>query len=306
MALRDKATFGMSLPHRSPDPIDVSWILSVAQRSEALGYTDLWVTENVLDSENYAFDPITILTYAAAVTTRIHVGVSVVVLPLRSPLHVAHSYGSLDYISNGRAILGVGLGRTGEYAEFGVPTDRRVRRFLEQIRLIKALWTEDDVRSESDMYHINAGIKLRPVKQPHPPIWLGGGHPDAVRRAATVADGWMGAGGQTTQGFKESVPVLKQALEQAGEDPEAYPISKRVFMSVHEDAATARDEVARWYTQVYHNAAATDTSGVHGTPELVREQLEALIDAGANHLLLNPVCRYEEQVDALAEVVGLK
>src|SRR5262245_51504955 len=122
MALRDHATFGMSLPHRSPDRIDVSWIRNVAQRSEALGFTDLWVTENTLDEETYSFDPVTILTYAAAVTTRIHVGVSVVVLPQRSPLHVAHSYGSLDYISNGRAILGVGLGRPDHYGEFGVPT----------------------------------------------------------------------------------------------------------------------------------------------------------------------------------------
>jgi len=306
MALKDQISFGMSLPHRSPDRIDVAWIRDVSQRSEALGFSDLWVTENTMDEETYAFDPIAILTYAAAVTARIRVGVSVVVLPLRQPLHVAHSYASLDALSNGRAILGVGLGREGHYGDFGVPTEHRVRRFLEQIRLIKALWTKDSIDHQSEMYHIKGGIKLKPVQKPGVPIWLGGGHPDAIRRSALVADGWMGAGGQTTAGFKESVPLLKEALEKAGKDPNAYPISKRVFMSVHENAATARSEVERWYRDVYHNANAADTSGMHGTPEQIREQLEAMVAMGANHILLNPVTRYEEQVEALASVIGLK
>ena len=78
-----------------------------------------------------------------------------------------------------------------------------------------------------------------------------------------------------------------------------------MFLSVHERAGVARAEVDRWFTTVYRNPAGADTAGVHGTPEQVREQLDELIALGATHLLLNPVCRYVEQVDALATAMGL-
>jgi alkanesulfonate monooxygenase SsuD/methylene tetrahydromethanopterin reductase-like flavin-dependent oxidoreductase (luciferase family) len=134
---------------------------------------------------------------------------------------------------------------------------------------------------------------------------MGVGHPDAVRRAATLADGWMGSGGSSIKAFAESVPVLRAALEKAGRDPAHYPISKRVFMAVDERPEVARAELDRWFTTVYRNPAGTDASGIHGTPELVRERLEAMVAMGANHLLLNPVSRHVEQVEALAAVVGL-
>jgi len=93
--------FGLSLPHRSPDPIDVTAVRQVAQRAEAVGFRDLWVTDNALDPA-FSFDSLTILTYAAAVTTTIRLGVSVIVLPVQHPVHVAHRVATLDYVSNGR------------------------------------------------------------------------------------------------------------------------------------------------------------------------------------------------------------
>src|SRR6185295_8012895 len=128
----------------------------------------------------------------------------------------------------------------------------------------------------------------------------------AVRRAAVIADAWMGAGGSTIAAFGKSVPLLREELVKAGRDPLTFPISKRVFLSVHERADVARAEVNRWYTEVYRNPDGTDASGVHGTPEQVRERLEELVSMGANHLLLNPVCRFTEQVEALASVAGLR
>src|SRR5262249_47884220 len=122
MALKDKISLGMSLPHRSPEPIDMSVVRQVAQRADALGFRDLWVTETTLDHV-FWFARMVILTYAAAVTTRIRVGVSVAVLPVLSPIHVAHQIATLDYASNGRAILGVGLGRDQHYTQFQVPRE---------------------------------------------------------------------------------------------------------------------------------------------------------------------------------------
>ena len=145
----------------------------------------------------------------------------------------------------------------------------------------------------------------KPVQQPHVPIWMGVGHPNAVRRAASIADGWMGSGGSTIAAFGQSVPVLREALAAAERDPDAFPISKRIFIAVDERPEVARAELHRWFTEVYHDPAGADASGIHGTPEQVRERLEAVVALGANHLLLNPVSRHLEQTQALAEIVGL-
>ena len=304
MMLKDQISLGMVLPHRSPDPVDIRVVRQVAQRADTLGFRDLWVTENTLDHV-FCFDPMIVLTYAAAVTTTIRLGVSVVVLPVHNPIHVAHQVASLDYASDGRAILGVGLGREAHYTEFQIPRERRVRRFREGVELIKALWTEPQVRYQGEIYQLDGGTMApKPVQKPHPPIWLGGTHPDALRRAATIADGWMGSGGSSTVTFSRSVPILRAALEKAGRDPAAFPISKRVFLSVHERPEVARAEVHRWFSVVYRNPDGTDASGIHGTPEQVREQLQGLVAMGANHLLLNPVSRHSEQLEALAAVVG--
>jgi probable F420-dependent oxidoreductase len=305
MALKDRIAFGMSLPHRSPDTIDTKDVHAVAQRAEALGFSDLWVTENTLDHVT-CFDPVVVLTYAAAVTSRIRVGASVVVLAIHSPLMVAHQWATLDYVSNGRAILGVGLGRAHHYRQFAVPEEGRVRRFREEVDLIRALWTEQTVNYHGRFYQLENGtMSPKPVQKPHLPIWMGVGHPDAIRRAASLADGWMGSGGSSIAEFARSVPLLREALVQAGRDPADFPISKRIFMAVDERPEVARAEMHRWFTEVYHNPPGTDASGIHGTPEQVRERLEEVIAMGANHLLLNPVSRHLEQVDALAEIVGL-
>ena len=305
MALKDTITLGMSLPHRSPDGIEAAVVRQVARRAETLGFHDLWVTNNTLDHAG-CLDSLTLLSYAAALTSTIQLGVSVLVLPVYNPIHVAHQVATLDHLSDGRAILGLGLGREHHYPPFQIPRERRVRRFREGVEVMKALWTQEQTTYQGEIFQLHdAMMGPKPVQKPHPPVWLGGGHPDALQRAATLADGWMGAGGSSNAAFASSVPVIREALERAGRDPSTFPLSKRVFMSVHERPEMARDEVHRWFSEVYHNPAQTTAGGVYGTPEQVRQQLEALADMGATHLLLNPVSRYAEQVEAVAEVVGL-
>src|SRR5438034_3574572 len=304
MALKDQIALGMSLPHRSPDPIEAAVVRQVAQRAEALGFGDLWVTNNTLDHAG-CFDSLTLLTYAAAITSTIRVGVSVLVLPVYNPIHVAHQVATLDYLSGGRAVLGVGLGREQHYAEFQIPRERRVRRFLEEVELMKALWTQPKVTYRGQIFQLEDGVMgPKPIQKPHPPVWLGGGHPDALRRAATIADGWMGAGGSSSAEFARSVPLMRENLEKARRDPAAFPISKRVFLSVHERPDVARAELHRWFSVVYHNPNGADASGVHGPPEQVPQGLEQLVGTGANHPLLTPTRRHVEQLEALAAVGG--
>jgi probable F420-dependent oxidoreductase len=304
MALKDLIPFGMSLPHRSPDRIGLETVRTVAARADALGFRDLWVTENTLDHVT-SFDPVVVLTYAAAVTSRIGLGASVLVLPVHDPRMVAHQWASLDQLSNGRAIMGVGIGRPFHFEEFQVPMEGRVARFREQIELIRAFWSQEKVTHHGRFYQLDdAKLGIRPVQQPLP-VWMGVGHPNAIRRAAGLADGWMGAGGSTTDDFRRAVPLLRESLEKAGRDPDKFPISKRIFIAVDDDPEVARAELHRWYSEVYHNPGGTDSSGIHGTPDQVRRRLEEMIAMGANHLLLNPVSRHTEQLELLAGVVGL-
>src|SRR6185436_13476433 len=108
VALRDKTALGMSLPHRSPDPLALTTIGTVARRAEELGFRDLWVTENTVD-DGTCLDPVVALTFAASMTKQIGVGAAVIVLPIHHPLTVANQWATLDFVSGGRAIL---LGRT--------------------------------------------------------------------------------------------------------------------------------------------------------------------------------------------------
>src|SRR5436189_2046213 len=144
MALKDRIPFGMALPHRAPEPIDVTAVRQVATRAEALGFQDLWVTENTMDHV-FCFDPVVVLTYAAAVTSTIRLGASVVVLQIHSPVTVAHQWACLDYVSGGRAILGVGIGREHHYRQFEVSQEGRVSRFREELDIIRALWRDGRV-----------------------------------------------------------------------------------------------------------------------------------------------------------------
>src|ERR1700724_2533908 len=187
MALKDKIALGVALPHRSPEPVDIAAVRHVAQRAEALGFRDLWVTENTLDHV-FCFDPVVALTYAAAVTSTIWLGCSVVFMAVHSPLTIAHQWACLDYASNGRAILGVGLGREHHYRQFEVPEDGRLTRFREELAVIRALWSEQKTTFHGRFYNLdNATMSPKPVQQPIP-IWMGVGHPNAVRRSAKLAD----------------------------------------------------------------------------------------------------------------------
>jgi len=303
MALKDKIPLGVALPHRSPGPVDMAAVRRVAQRAEALGFRDLWVTENTLDHV-FCFDPVVVLTYAAAVTSTIRLGCSVVVMAVHSPLMIAHQWACLDYASNGRAILGIGLGREHHYRQFEVSEAGRVTRFREELAVIRALWSEERTTFHGRFYNLdNEAMSPKPVQKPMP-IWMGVGHPNAVRRSAKLADGWMGSGGSSIAAFSRSVPILQAALEEAGHDPTVFPTSKRIFIAIDERPEVARAELNRWFTEVYRNPEGTDASGIHGTPEQVRDRLEEVVAMGANHLLLNPVSRYAEQLEALAAVVG--
>ena len=301
MRLGSLVDIGISLPQRSSDPVAPDEIITIAKRAEAAGFSDLWVSETTLD-RSFCLDPVLVLATAASVTSRIRLGVSVIVLPVRHPAHVAHQMASLDHLSGGRAILGVGIGRDAHYEQFRVPTDRRVRRFIEGVELIRALWTEEQVDYVGEIYQLeSASMFPKPIQDPLP-IWLGGNHPDAVRRAAIIGDGWMGAGSLPLAAYRPRVVALHEALEAAGREPETFPISKRVYVAIDDAPARARADLQHWFSDVYRAPDRLEDAGVYGTTEQVADRLASVVADGATHLLLHPVTSHEEQLLALTEL----
>lgn len=310
MALKDTIAVGMATPQAFlSNPIDMDQVRTVAQRSEELGFRDLWTTESTFGKNN-TLEPSVLLSYVAAVTNTIRLGVSVVVFPLQHPAHVARRYGSLDQVSNGRVTVGLGIGRADpkQYAAFGLPLERRVKRFTEGVELVKALWTQPVVDFKGEIFQLEgATMDPKPIQKPHIPIWMGGGAPAVLKRTAAIADGWMGAGGSPLLKYPGEVAILRKELEAIGKDPATFPTSKRIYVSISEKPGEGFAEMTNFCQSVYGTGDSAAEQGICGTPEEVREQLEALVAAtGPNHLLLHPVGRFVEHVEAVAEVVGLK
>ena len=237
----------------------------------------------------------------AAATQRIRLGVSVLVTTVRNPVHLAKQLGSLDHLSKGRLIVGVGLGgRTEQYPVFGVPPDRRVGRFVEGLQVLKALWEQPRASYDGRWWKLSGQpMEPKPVQRPHPPIWFGGHHPDALRRAVRHGDCWMGAGASTIQQFKEQVPVIRRGLEAAGRDPSTFPISKRVYLALDDDEARAEGRLREWFGGWYRNADLASAVSVWGNPSRCVEGLSEVIEAGAQMLMLNPVFDQLDHLEAL-------
>jgi len=293
-------TAGFGVPQVFPGgPVDVTEIVEVARAAEAAGFADLWTQEQLIGTAR-SIEPLTLLAYLAAATERIRLGVSVLVLPVHGPLHLAKRLASLDVLSGGRLIAGVGIGGDWDVGAFGIPEGRRVGRFMNVLNAVDALWTEERAQLNGDFFSLSGTpMEPKPLQTPRPPIWFGARAEPAVRRAARHGDGWMGPGSSSIETFESLVPLLREELEQAGKDPIGFPVSKRVYLAIDDDAERARHRLREWFAHNYGNADMAERVSVWGPAEHVYAYLDRLIEAGANHLLLNPVFDYGEHIDAL-------
>jgi probable F420-dependent oxidoreductase len=190
--------FGVCIPHYGK-PIDIAKILDTVRRVEALGFDSLWVTDHILVPQTLEIiyrdnmlDPLALLSHVAALTTRVKIGTSVIILPYRNPIVLAKMLATTDQLSAGRLIFGAAVGwMEPEFAALGAPFEERGALSDECLRLIKALWTQDKVSFEGRYFNFkDMQASPRPVQQPHPPIWVGGNSPRARRRVAEYGDGW--------------------------------------------------------------------------------------------------------------------
>ena len=296
---------GIAMPQFFQDgPTDMELLRRWVARAEELGFDSLWTQEDIT-GDDPSLEPLTQLSYVAALTTRARLGVSVMVAPLRNPVQLAKALGSLDQMSHGRLTVGVGIGgRQNMYPAFGLTTDRRARRFVELLDVMKALWTEPQATYEGQFWQLD-GVPMepKPVQKPHPPLWFGGRHPDALRRAVRHGDGWMGAGSSTTATFLECVQQLKTFLEEAGRDPATFPISKRVYLAVDDNEKRAEERITTWFDNRYHNAPLGAEVSVWGSAAQCAEKLAEIVDGGAEMLMLNPMFDHMEHLEQLTEEV---
>jgi probable F420-dependent oxidoreductase len=233
---------GVHLPHigRKAGP---EAIRRAAVQAEALGFADVWASEHIIVPKGAAYppspifyDPVLTLTWAAAATRRVGLGTSVLVLPMRHPLPLAKELATLQCLSEGRLILGAGVGwLEAEFAALGAPFAERGRRMDEGIALMRAAWSQDPVSFAAR--HIPAIVEeMRMLPQPAAPIpiWIGGSSPPALRRALKLG-GWHGS----RLSPAEAAPIVRR-LRAERPDP-GFVLSVRSGWDGKDDGAlTAR------------------------------------------------------------------
>jgi probable F420-dependent oxidoreductase len=294
--------YSIGLPQTLPAP-DVT---RFAGRAEELGFTGVWTMDSAIGGatgHNPTLDGLHLLSYAAAVTESIGLGIAVIVLPLRNPLLLARELATIDRLSSGRLTIGVGLGVSDDEraARLGFPSGRPVRRLVENVEVLRAAWTQPEADFDGELYRFT-GLPLepKPAQQPHPPIWIGARTERALRRAVRIGDGWIGSGSSSVDDFISQSATVREAVAASGRDPAMFPIAKRVYVAVG-DGKPLQEGLDAMYGWPGLGARVA----VSGSPDQIAEQLTRLCDAGAQELLLNPLHDHFEQLEALAEVAGL-
>jgi probable F420-dependent oxidoreductase len=298
--------FAISIPQFYADgTFDPAAFRTYLTRAEELGFDSAWVQEQVLGSHPQ-LGPIETMTYAAACTERLRLGCVVFVSSLHSPAHLAKSLSTLDQLSHGRIEIGVGTGGKGrQFAAFGVDPERYVARFTEGLALMKALWTESRVTFDGEFWQLKgSAMEPKPFQKPFPPIWFGGAARTALRRAVRLGDGFFGAGSSPTAKFADQVQIVREALAESGRPTEDFPIAKRVYIAVDENAGLARTRINAELERLYGGLSEDiEAAAVAGTPDDCVRELRKVAEAGAELILFTPMFEQAEQVERLAATV---
>ena len=269
-------------------------IVALAMRAEALGFASVWVSDQVvipselqpsfpyggtgrydIEANQNFFEALSVLTYLAGRTSRVHLGTSVLVVPYRQPLVVAKQWATLDALSGGRTILGVGAGFMREqFAALGADTfDRRGAATDEAIRLFRAAWAPDaEVSFAGEVYRFGPVRFLpKPARPGGPPIWVGGTGRRSIRRAAELGDGWH-AVRLSPDELRTGVATLHELLDRNGRQPAEVAISAKL----------------RLYGPGTGPRGEPHASELAGSAEAIAAKLRSYRDAGLQYVVLDP------------------
>lgn len=298
--------FAISIPQLYGDgEFDPVAFRDYCVRVEQLGFESAWTQEAVLGASPQ-LGPLETMTYAAACTQRLRLGCAVFVSTLHTPAHLAKSIATLDQLSQGRIEVGVGSGgRQRPFAAFGISGERYGARFAEGVALMKALWTQPRVTFDGEFWQLtDAAMEPKPAQKPHPPLWFGANGESALRRAARLGDGFFGAGSTPTARFAEQVPIVLAALTEYGRDPAGFPIAKRLYIAVDDDAPRARQRINDGLERIYgRRVPDIEAAAVAGTAADCAAEVARAVDAGAELIQFTTLFDQAEQAERLAAEV---
>ncbi len=290
--------YGAILPNVGP-LAHIDSLARIAQNAEHLGYDGVFLSDHIaipsdlrsaypyrsdgrfpLTTSDRILEPVTTLAYLAAVTSRLQLGFSVLVLPYRHPVLNAKMLGTLDVISNGRLIVGAGVGwMAEEFAALDSNFEARGAVTDEHIALLKAFWTNPEPNVRGTHYSVaGVGMAPSPVSKPHPPIWTGGISPPALRRAATIADGWHGVRQSPADVARVSARIGELRTSR-GETKDGFTISLRAGLDITDEP--------------FDGAGRTP---LRGSPEQIAADVIDYVQAGLDYLVVEPRAATPEQM----------
>ena len=227
---------GYNVPERIPE------MVTQVRAARDAGFSSLWFPHHWLTHPMQMLQITPMMAYIAAHAEGMTIGPNILILPPLNPVHVAEEAATLDVLTGGNYILGVGLGyRPPEFTAFGQPLSERAPRFNESLGLMKRLWTEDRVEHKGRFYTVtDAGLSLKPVRPGGPPLYIAGQADVSVRRAARIGDAWLIV---NSGGLGKITPLMttyRAALAEFGRTPIDFPITIECY--VGENNATAHEE----------------------------------------------------------------
>jgi probable F420-dependent oxidoreductase len=232
------------------------------------------------------------LARLCALTSRVSIGTSALLLPLYPPAIAAKQVADVDLVSGGRVILGVGVGgeHPKDFEACGVPMSERGRRMDEAIPLLRRLWSAEEVTHRGRYYSMNEiRIAPAPAQRGGPPIVVTGRSAAAMRRAATLGDGWMPYL-FSPERFAKSVIEVRANAERAGRDLESFSWMAFVCTNLHEDAGMARADATAFFRNSFQQDVSPflDRVAAVGSPIEVAARIDQFVAAGAQHVIVAP------------------
>ncbi len=263
---------------------------------EALGWDSVWFSDRIVGGA-WRMDPLAGMAITAGRTERLKFGTGVLLMSMRSPVATARELATIDLLSNGRLVVGVGIGQesTVEYDAMGVRKRDRGKRLDEAIRIMRRLWTEDSVTYESEFIKLtDASIHVRP-KQANVPIWIGSRTEPGLRRTGYLGDGWLPTQ-ITPEEVAKGIERIKEHAAEAGRDVDDGHYGVQIATYLVERGRVPGDVKERHLTARRSDVPA-EAINLLGTPGEVTARLREYIDAGATKFVFNPACGAEEMFD---------
>jgi len=305
LTLDSKLRIGIQTIHRRTEPSTGPWmpaideLVAFVEMVDRCGYDSLWVGDHI-SFPVPIFDPILQLAQAAVASRRLILGTSVLLLPLRHPTPIAKQVTTLDHLTEGRLILGVGVGGEfpKEYAACDVPVNERGARLSEGVQVLRKFFTGEPVCHHGRFYGPFEDVPMRPPpRQPGgPPIWFAGRKETALRRIGRLGDGYL-AYVITPDMYRGALATIAAAASDAGRKPKPFGTGHLLFARLDNTYEAALDQATETlsvrYAMDFRKAAAKYCA--LGTPDQVVDRIREFHAAGVRHVVLDLLGPYEER-----------